>query len=227
VARIFLAADVHGSTLALDGLPSAAAAARPDVVVLAGDLTEAGHPRGYAADLVRRLVSAVPGAPVLFVLGNRDTPDILAEVEAAGGRSIEKRVEVAADTPFVGLGSRLGEGIRGRVASTLGPGPALVAAIEPLIEPARTVLVPHHPPHGVVDRAWFGVHGGTRALRAAILRRRPKVVLCGHIHEARGVARLGPTLVVNPGPALRGFHALVETSASGAAATLLALPERR
>ncbi len=39
---------------------------------------------------------------------------------------------------------------------------------------------------------------------------RPPLVLCGHIHEARGVAKLGETTVVNPGAARDGHAALVE-----------------
>ncbi len=219
MARILVAADIHGAAPALDGLPRAAAAARPDVVVVAGDFTQWGRPAGFAGELVRRLVAAT-GAPLLAILGNHDPPGTMAEVEAAGGRSIERRVERAGGESFVGLGSRLA----GRLASTLGPGPDLVAAIEPLVEPARTVLVPHHPPRGACDRAWFGLRGGTRALRGLVERRRPKAVLCGHIHEARGVARLFDVLVVNPGPAFRRCYALLETTADGpwAEATLLA-----
>jgi Icc-related predicted phosphoesterase len=38
----------------------------------------------------------------------------------------------------------------------------------------------------------------------------PRLVLCGHIHEGRGVAHCGDTTIVNPGPAQRGHAALVD-----------------
>jgi len=40
---------------------------------------------------------------------------------------------------------------------------------------------------------------GSTAVRDAILRCQPALSLHGHIHEARGVARLGRTLAINPG----------------------------
>ena len=40
---------------------------------------------------------------------------------------------------------------------------------------------------------------GSTAVRAVIERHQPRLALFGHIHEARGVARLGKTLCINPG----------------------------
>jgi uncharacterized protein len=34
-------------------------------------------------------------------------------------------------------------------------------------------------------------------------------VLCGHIHEARGVDHIGRTPIVNPGPVAAGHYAVV------------------
>jgi Icc-related predicted phosphoesterase len=42
---------------------------------------------------------------------------------------------------------------------------------------------------------------GSTAVRALIERHRPLLSLHGHVHESRGVARLGPTLCINPGSA--------------------------
>lgn len=212
MARLLVAADIHGAPGALDGLARAARDLRPDAIVIAGDFTHWGRPTGYAGEMVRRLVEAGAGAPVLAIAGNHDPPGTIEEVEAAGGRSIERRMVEAAGERFVGLGSRLGEGFAGRFASSLGPGAELAAEVAPLLEPGRTIFVPHHPPRGACDRAWFGLRGGSRALRALVRERRPKVVLCGHIHEARGIAREDGVLVVNPGPAFRGFYARIETA---------------
>jgi len=53
-------------------------------------------------------------------------------------------------------------------------------------------------------------HVGSTSVRAIVEEFAPPLVLCGHIHEARGVARHGPTTIVNPGPAAAGHRALVE-----------------
>ncbi len=46
-------------------------------------------------------------------------------------------------------------------------------------------------------------------MREFIEKYRPDLVLCGHVHEARGQDMLGKTVMVNPGM-LRNGHALVE-----------------
>ncbi|MBV9279393.1 MAG: metallophosphoesterase, partial [Chloroflexi bacterium] len=40
---------------------------------------------------------------------------------------------------------------------------------------------------------------GSKAVRAEIERHQPPLALFGHIHEARGIARIGKTLCINPG----------------------------
>ena len=55
-------------------------------------------------------------------------------------------------------------------------------------------------------------------MRAAIERYKPVLSLHGHIHESRGVAKIGPTLAINPGSeypdgVLRG--ALIDFDANG------------
>lgn len=40
---------------------------------------------------------------------------------------------------------------------------------------------------------------GSHSVMAAIEKYQPLLALCGHIHEARGTARIGRTLVINPG----------------------------
>jgi len=42
---------------------------------------------------------------------------------------------------------------------------------------------------------------GSKAVRTAIEETKPALALHGHIHEARGHARIGSTLCINPGSA--------------------------
>ena len=57
---------------------------------------------------------------------------------------------------------------------------------EPL--PPCDVLATHSPPKGVLDLCYSGGHGGCRFLRSAVEDAivRPRLWLCGHIHEGRG-----------------------------------------
>lgn len=67
--------------------------------------------------------------------------------------------------------------------------------------PAGGVLITHSPPRGAVDVSSGGQSLGSTAIRDAILGRRPRLAVCGHIHESSGrTARVGGAPVVNAGP---------------------------
>ncbi len=72
--------------------------------------------------------------------------------------------------------------------------------------PEGAVLVVHSPPKGYLDEA-HGRHLGSRAILEAIERKRPTLVVCGHIHQCWGSeAAIGTTPVVNVGPEGRFFE---------------------
>ncbi len=59
----------------------------------------------------------------------------------------------------------------------------------------------HSPPHGHCDHSGQGDHLGSRAILEAIEQKRPKVAVCGHIHESWGAeSTIGETRVFNLGP---------------------------
>jgi Icc-related predicted phosphoesterase len=49
------------------------------------------------------------------------------------------------------------------------------------------ILVSHGPPYGMQDATKRGVHAGSEALLEWVAEKTPALVVCGHIHEARGV----------------------------------------
>jgi uncharacterized protein len=77
----------------------------------------------------------------------------------------------------------------------------------------RAIFNFHAPPYGTgldeapaLDETMRPIHGGavmkpvgSKAVREAILRYRPALSLHGHIHESKGVRKLGGTLAMNPG----------------------------
>jgi uncharacterized protein len=68
-----------------------------------------------------------------------------------------------------------------------------------------SVLAVHSPPQGHVDESG-GRHLGSEAVLRAIEAKRPRLVVCGHIHDAWGQeSRIGETAVVNLGPEGRVF----------------------
>lgn len=67
--------------------------------------------------------------------------------------------------------------------------------------PEGAVLVLHSPPQGHCDSAGDGSHFGSPALLRAIEEKRPRLAVCGHIHESWGCeSEVGATPVRNLGP---------------------------
>jgi uncharacterized protein len=72
--------------------------------------------------------------------------------------------------------------------------------------PEGAILIVHSPPLGHCDVSGTGRHLGSEAIRSAIERRRPKLAVCGHIHESWGTeSRIGDTPIFNVGPSGRVF----------------------
>jgi uncharacterized protein len=67
--------------------------------------------------------------------------------------------------------------------------------------PNHVVLVSHSPPKGAVDKASSGQSLGSSAVREAVVRTQPRLVVSGHIHASAGQrAEIGKTPVINAGP---------------------------
>lgn len=180
------------------------AQARPaDVIVLAGDLTHLGSPDEAAAAVA---LCRQHAPHVLTVTGNCDDP-LIEKRMAADGHSLTGAGRVIEGIGFFGVSAgteHLGntwEVSEAQIAAWLSSG------YRAIVHAPHKVLVSHPPPFGLVDRAYNQKHGGSRAVRAALDEYAIQLVVCGHIHEARGVAQYNGTPIVNCGPAWMGFYA--------------------
>jgi len=197
--RLLCLADLHGAAFSLEEAVTAAEA--PDAILLAGDLTHFGNPE-EAARLVRICQAA---APTYAVAGNCDSPDIDGRLGDLGAGLHGTGVILDGWLGVLGVSAMpvwLGgtyELTEEEIAATLERG---YAAFGP--SPPATLLLTHTPPRGCLDLTRRGKHAGSTAVREFVERRRPGLVVCGHIHEARGCERLGSTSVVNCGPAYHG-----------------------
>lgn len=78
------------------------------------------------------------------------------------------------------------------------------------------IFVFHYPPEGVFDKIkdrknpYHGKSSGVKFFAKAIKKYKPKLVLCGHMHEYQGKKMLGKSLVVNPGAVYEGKAAVIE-----------------
>jgi Icc-related predicted phosphoesterase len=85
----------------------------------------------------------------------------------------------------------------------------------------RHLMICHTPPFDSrLDRLVNGTPVGSPAVRAFIEAHAPDVAVVGHIHEGRGIDRIGRTLVLNPGALRDGGYVLVDDDGSTVHAAL-------
>ncbi len=191
--RLLLVSDLHRDLEAAASVVERATGV--DVVVGAGDF--AVQRRGL--DEIVDVLSGIR-APTVLVPGNGESAE---ELDAAcGGWSAAHvlhgtGIELAG-VPFFGLGGGVPVTPFGDWSYDLTEGEArtLLAGC-----PEHAVLVSHSPPRGHVDLDGSGRHLGSVAVRETIERRRPRLVVCGHVHASWGeLSALDGVPIVNAGP---------------------------
>jgi len=190
--RILAFSDLHRDLR--QGAQLVEMAADADVVIGAGDFAS-------MHEGLEETIGALSGieTPTILVPGNNETVDALRE--AADGWN--------AATVLHGEGTTI-EGVE---FFGLGAGVPITpwdwsfdlddeAATEMLSAcPEEAVLVLHSPPKDHCDSAGGGGNFGSPALLRAIEAKRPRLAVCGHIHESWGCqSQIGPTPVRNLGP---------------------------
>ena len=203
-----MASDFHEKREAFGGIASKATDVKADIVTLCGDITHFGSVQ-EAKELLSPFIKL--RVPVLFVPGNCDPPS-LVKVNTGSLRCIHGVCETYGDVVFIGVGG-----------GTIGPCRTPFEMTEEEIIDVLTmsfkhsqakrwlVLVSHSPPKDTkLDATYTGMHVGSLSIRQFIQEKKPSIVFCGHVHEARGTAQINDTLLLNPGPARHGHYALVD-----------------
>ncbi len=178
-----------------------------ELILVGGDITSFGSP-DYAEELVN--AARALGFNVRAVAGNCDSAQIdrrLLEL----GVSLHGRGIVLDGVGIHGLSAMppWREKMHHFTEEELSG--FLLDGYRQIGQPAHHVVLSHAPPRAeMVDLTRGSQHVGSTALRRFIDRTQPDLVVCGHIHEARGVEMLGRTTVVNCGFAAAGEYAVIE-----------------
>ncbi|WP_342305134.1 metallophosphoesterase [Methanolobus sp. ZRKC5] len=199
--RLFAIADPHGNYSKIEELLDQSGDI--DVVLIAGDITNFG-PDEKALELLDLFKP-----PILAVPGNCDHESIIKVIEDSRATNLHNKAVKIDGVKFVGMGGS-------------NPTPfctpfeieecdfetnlnSLMNETEKTDEPV--VILTHVPPYGILDDVG-DTHVGCKALSAFL--DTADLIVCGHIHEARGIKKSGKTTIVNPGMAALGFAALID-----------------
>ncbi len=190
--KLLAFSDLHRDLEQAATLVEMSAAA--DVVIGAGDFASVHE----GLEETIGALAAIETSTVL-VPGNNETADALRAATASWEAATVLHGEGATidGVEFFGLGA--GIPVTPWEWSFDLDDEAATAMLAPCPEDA--VLVLHSPPRGHCDTSADGTHFGSPALLAAIEAKRPRLAVCGHIHEAWGCAsEVGATPLHNLGP---------------------------
>ena len=193
--RIVAITDIHSRQDYQKSVITALSSA--DLIVIAGDITNFGD--GQEARAVIAGIEAINNK-ILALPGNCDQHSVNAVLESKG-IALHKKTLRFNDIAFYGLGGSIQtpsgtpqEYTEEDLAETL-------KKFIRLKDCPRHIFVSHEPPYNTnTDKTMLGRHVGSKVIRTFLEGFQPNIALTGHIHEARGVDRIGQTLVINPGP---------------------------
>jgi Icc-related predicted phosphoesterase len=218
--KALVSTDLHSSERAAKTIVHGLAAGDFDCHLCLGDIITF-RPLEYLEDLF-----SDPPVPTFTVPGNTDSDRARARLEEMGLDIHFKQVVVAGVT-IVGAGGCTPPPFR---TAFVVEEEEYERRLPPAMDGAH-VLASHGPARGYLDRSLFGgMRVGSKALLAAIAVARPRVVLPGHIHEARGIVSYdwgkgevverdrellesddpSTTIFFNPGPTKDGYVGRLE-----------------
>lgn len=208
--------DIHEKTANLAKIPELADASG---IIVTGDLTNCGD-SGKARQIIDILEQT--GLPVLAQIGNMDLAEVNDWLEKSGQNIHRHCRELAPGLAIFGIG---GSNITPMQTPSEFSEDAYQGWLEELWSEAgkypHKILISHTPPKDTIcDDIGGGVHVGSTAVREFIEKNQPDICLCGHIHEGRGMDRIGKTLVINPGMLADGGYVILRYAQGQLAAEL-------
>lgn len=212
--------DIHDEIDNLTQIPELSTA---DGIIVTGDITLGGGVK--QAERVMQSISK--HTPVIFAqIGNMDREEITDWLTEQNWNIHRDVRTLAPDVAIMGVG--------GSTFTPFGtpsefPESHFATWLEelwPMAKKSRkTILVSHNPPKGTLcDIIPSGIHVGSTAVREFIEEAQPDICICGHIHEAKAMDRVGRTIVVNTGPFAAGGYAVIRLNKGILSTELQTLP---
>lgn len=197
--KFIVISDIHRRDVVIDWTNGWVDAESADGVIVLGDITHFG-PVEWAGVFLSALKGEVYAIP-----GNCDPPMTMEFIEKSSISLHKRRVDIDGHT-MIGMG-----GSNPTIFDT--PNELSEEEIDSSIRPLMVkdaIIASHAPPHGINDVPPSGNHTGSTALRRLVDEFRPKLVLSGHIHEARGIVESDGIVYMNPGAAKDGLGGVLE-----------------
>jgi len=198
--RILAISDIHSNFENIKKLKLKEIFENFDLIILAGDITNFGN-----YEDAKRIVNEFPENKLIAIPGNCDTIEVLKFFEEKG-INLHAKCKKINDLIFCGIGYSLQTPFN----------TPLELSKEEIFEILKKfekcdVLISHTPPFNTkVDKTKAGINVGSKELRKFIEEKNPKLVICGHIHEATGIDKIGKSLIANVSALKNGKYGIIE-----------------
>ncbi|ABS55843.1 metallophosphoesterase [Methanoregula boonei 6A8] len=194
---VLLIADLHGQFGKIDSFLEL----NPEAVFIAGDITNMGP-----VDMVDDVLSRID-VPCFAVPGNCDPKEILDTLEHSDAVCLHGAQINLGPMTIVGVGGSNPTPFNTPFELTDKQiDDLLVHGMAKMEKTVHNVLISHPPPFETLDVV-NGEHVGSQSVRRHM--KNFDLVCCAHIHEQRGVKEVDGVKIVNPGPAMDGYCAML------------------
>ncbi|MBN2478125.1 metallophosphoesterase [Candidatus Micrarchaeota archaeon] len=192
--KLIAVSDIHNEELAFDKLKKILTKEKPDFFLICGDIT------GSNVSFAQEVTEFYPDT--FFIPGNNETKDVLSGIK---NNIHGKRTEIPEGLNVVGFGySNITPfGTPGELTEN-----EIMNGLEKLNIDRNTILMLHVPPKGIMDEAG-GHHPGSTSVLEIVNKKKPFLVLFGHIHENKGVISEEETTFVKIPAAKNYLYALI------------------
>ncbi len=200
-----------------------------DAVLYTGDFTDVTTPKGFTQEEIASLIIEelkLLKKPIFCVPGNNDTLKVV-DIITRENISIHGKGVVLKDVGFYGYG-----GAKTPFNTNIEPTEEelknnLERGWNDVKNVAKKIQLTHMPPLNTrLDMVSAGAHVGSKVIRDFIEMKRPLASVSAHIHEARGVDRIGSTLLLNPGRISEGYFGLISIKDNIAEGNVFNLTEK-
>lgn len=189
--KLYAFTDIHENIAMLAKIKQRIKQHNVDLAICTGDFTVFSH-------ATKKMLTAMNdlGVPLVLIPGNHDDEDEIMSLLPQ-----MKNIHYAHETVITVKGIKFfGFGSRGFSREE----PELERLEEEYADEfdERTIVLCHAPPYGTkLDEVDPGWHVGNETLTRLVRRRKPMLVLTGHIHECfHQHDSIGGTVAINPGP---------------------------
>ena len=182
--------DLHEDKKALKQLLECSARPEVEFIICAGDLTQFSRNIRFILWKFNEL-----GKKIYLIPGNHESDKVFSEVlpDYPNFMNINNKAVEVDGYVLLGYGG-------GGFSSEDSDFRKIAREWYGKYKDKKTILVIHGPPFGTKTDLIENQYVGNKDYRAFIERIKPKLVICGHIHETAGmIDKIGETMVINPG----------------------------